>query len=285
MILGLSLPRWQPIAKAAAVLGLLVVVTVVPVLAWPSSLAAAQIDSGYAALLSGAPSLRRDAAPTIASTPAAIASEHSDQFIEDATGDDAMGVDDDDDEDDEPDDAEIPTPVTIAIDRSGTVSFDVTDSTGAWRVERWRKGWAMFRANPIQGQGFGRPIVTYSLKEPPLADDFNYGLPHNTYLVSLIRQGIAGTCILGCIFLAWAYMILKSWPSASQEQRSRVALAAGLAVTGLVYGAFTLFFESPYTAVMVWMVVGATAAIVSPPLASFQKGAFPESGRSGSGIG
>jgi O-antigen ligase len=136
------------------------------------------------------------------------------------------------------------------------LELEMDDATGIWRLEKWKEGWALFLASPVLGQGFGRPVNTLKMERPVSDDEFNLGLPHNTFLVSLVRQGILGTSVLLGVVGVWFWVTIKSLRTASPPTRRDMVTLIAIVVMCLPYGFFSLFFESPYLAFPFWATIG-----------------------------
>jgi hypothetical protein len=273
VVIGLAKERTQAVRNGALIMVALVASTICVLVAFPQSKLASHIRGSYNSMVSVIPKVQTGAAtksnlsPTTLSVPTAQPTLIGTAAVSkakpnlDRAGDVPSGTSD-----------SIRTPSIGSLTSpkesptpspTNTVALDLNDHSGRWRLARWQEGLTLFQKSPIFGQGFGRPIVTYTTHKEPREDEFNFGLPHNTYLVSLIRQGVLGTALLLATLVAAAWGALRVLGKLTVDHRADLSIALALATAGLVYGFFSLFFESPHTAAPFWMIVGIGSAIAT----------------------
>jgi O-antigen ligase len=135
---------------------------------------------------------------------------------------------------------------------SGTAGYR-TDNTAQWRLTTWKNALRLVAHHPLDGVGFGTPVMVYAAEEPPdkMESPYNYGLPHNTFITMALRMGIPGLAILLLILATWADGL---WRIRNRSPLAPVLLA--LVVFACCYGNFALLFERPFMAMPFWTLIG-----------------------------
>jgi len=162
----------------------------------------------------------------------------------------------------------IPQGLRVITDRwvrlfSGEEGEGPEEPSATFRRIAWAKAVARIRAQPWTGIGFGPEPALYpsSYCDAPESPISNCGNAHNTYLTLAMRTGIPS-------FMLWA--VASLWVAGGYARavlrhkndeavvRTAVLLTAILASL-LVFGFFSLFFESPYLSPYYWVTLGVMA--------------------------
>ncbi len=158
-----------------------------------------------------------------------------------------------------------PGPAILATPpTAGFSSAEAIDSIGFRRLA-WRNAMARIRTAPLTGIGFGPNAALFPDRFCALvsSDLSNCGNAHNTYLTLAMRMGLP----VLAFFVAVNALVLLRLDRAGRRRSfsGRQALAAPALVALLAgfaaYALTGLFLESPYLAVLYWVVLGALAHI------------------------
>lgn len=141
---------------------------------------------------------------------------------------------------------------------SSSASGSTVDADFLFRVRRWTYVVQLWAQHPIVGVGFGIPILP-SARFWGTADEpgqFNFGMPHNSYLTVLARTGLVG-------FILFAFCLLRTAWDLFTRLRGQLK-ADELAVMNIlaamsVYAGLNLFFERPLLCGPFWIMLAVAA--------------------------
>jgi O-antigen ligase len=136
------------------------------------------------------------------------------------------------------------------------------DPDGQFRLQRWQAAAQTWLASPYLGVGFGAPIIaedTWTSTEIKRGSEqgklgsFNQGMPHNTFLTTLVRTGPIG---LGLIIFAWGFAVVRLLKVLSNRNTDSDQLAVlGILIAMIPYAALNLFFERPMLCAPFWIML------------------------------
>jgi len=151
------------------------------------------------------------------------------------------------------------------VDYQGTHNYQNDESGNKGDNNRYRLVWwknivkETVATDPVFGQGFGADLAKGFFLEyyPTTEPDFNPRSPHNLFMTTFGRMGLAGTAVLAAIYWVQARSTARSMRAARGEpgQDENVTLQAALWVV-MVCACFGVVLEGPMAAIPFWIMLG-----------------------------
>ena len=132
-----------------------------------------------------------------------------------------------------------------------------SDADFMFRLRRWTYVINLWAQHPVFGVGFGTRILPYAAfwgtDEP---GQFNFGLPHNSYLTILARTGLVGF-LLFAFCLSWT--ALRLMRKLRQKTTADELAVMNILIAMAVFASLNLFFERPLLCAPFWIMLGIAA--------------------------
>jgi O-antigen ligase len=137
-----------------------------------------------------------------------------------------------------------------------------SDADFMFRIRRWTYVVNLWAQHPIFGVGFGTRILPFASfwgnDEP---GQFNFGMPHNSYLTILARTGLVGFLLFAfCLLWTARDLVRKLW----QQTRPDESAVLNMLVAMVVFAGLNLFFERPLLCGPFWIMLGVAARMGEP---------------------
>lgn len=122
-----------------------------------------------------------------------------------------------------------------------------TDPNAVWRLTGWKEILTQLDGRSWLGLGLGAPYQWYDQ-----LGRLNTGAPHNSHLGIMYKMGFIGYLFF---FATIATLVWQLWCNRTRLDTHHLSM---LAVCGfiLVYAAFNVLLEAPYTSVVFWSMYG-----------------------------
>jgi O-antigen ligase len=168
----------------------------------------------------------------------------------------------------------IPRPATKVVNEAqtliaynpntGTAAQKISESSTQWRFRRWSQALDDLARHPLDGKGFGKPLIEDRATEvaylsvgvpPPRID------PHNSFIAFAVRFGIFGFLVLVAFEVAVirsAVRLFRRSLPPLERQFAHWLVACHLLVAG--HSLFTVVLEGPYMGLFFWLFGGLVIA-------------------------
>jgi O-antigen ligase len=134
------------------------------------------------------------------------------------------------------------------------------DNNASWRLAAWSVAYARFRANPILGAGYGKPILATAIGGVDTMD------PHNSFLALMVYNGILGLAALLWLLAHTTRSYLSTLRDTTDDELKRLTLflMGGLAFM-VVYAFFNVALEIQRFSIFFWLFVACAHVVRRPP--------------------